>query len=150
MSATYTNLLVHLVYSTKNRAPLIPDTVREELHRYISGIVRGEKCKVVEINSVEDHVHILIRLTPSKALSDLVRAIKANSSHWLNERKLGKGRFRWQDGYAAFSVSESQSDRVIAYIKRQREHHRRTNFRAELLALLKRHSIEYDERYLWD
>jgi putative transposase len=79
-----------------------------------------------------------------------VRAVKANSSHWLNLRKLGNGRFRWQDGYAAFSVSESQSDRVIAYIKRQREHHRHTNYRAELLALLKKHAIEYDERYLWD
>jgi putative transposase len=150
MPATYSNLLVHLVYSTKNRAPLIPDTVREELHRYVSGIVRGEKCKVLEINSVEDHVHILLRLTPRKALSDLVRAIKANSSHWLNERKLGKGRFQWQDGYAAFSVSESQSDRVIAYIKRQKEHHRRTDFRAELLTLLKKNAIDYDERYLWD
>jgi putative transposase len=151
MSATYTNLLVHLVYSTKHRAPLIHESFRRELCRYVSGIVRGEKkCKVVAINAVEDHLHVLLRLSPAKALSDLVRAMKANSSHWMNDRKLANGNFRWQDGYSGFSVSESQADRVNAYIKRQQEHHRRTSFRAELLALLKRHSIEYDERYLWD
>jgi putative transposase len=150
MSATHTNLLVHLVFSTKHRAPLITDSLREELRRYISGIVRGEAGKVVAINAVEDHIHILLRLPPTKALADLVRAMKANSSRWLNVRKLENGRFGWQDGYSAFSVSESQCPRVVAYIERQQEHHRRTDFRGELLALLKRHSIAYDERYLWE
>jgi REP element-mobilizing transposase RayT len=90
MPASYTNLLVQPVCSTKNRAPLIPDTVRKELHRHMSGIVRGDKSKVIEIDSVEDHIHILLS-------SDLVRAIKANSSHWLNERKPGKGQFVYYD-----------------------------------------------------
>jgi putative transposase len=150
MPATYSNLLVHLVFGTKRREPLIGESFREELCKYACGVVRGEQGAVLAINAVEDHIHILLRLPPAKALADLVRALKANSSRWIRERKLRNDRFEWQKGYSAFSVSQSQSPLVIAYIQRQQQHHRKTNFRAELLALLKRHSIEYDERYLWD
>jgi len=150
MSATYTNVLIHLVFSTKNRAPLIVESVQEELRKYISGIARGEGGNVIAINAVVDHVHLLLRLSPSKALADLVRAIKASSSRWMKTRKPVSRTFRWQDGYSAFSVSESKLRQVVQYIERQQEHHRRREFRDELLALLKRHSIEYEERYLWD
>lgn len=147
--STYTNLLYHLVFSTKERRPLIRPEFSERLHEYIGGTLRGLGGIALEINSVADHIHILTRLKPNVSVSDLLRDLKANSSKWVNEEILRIRKFGWQDGYAAFSVSESQVPRVRKYIQSQPEHHRRIDFKSELLQLLKRHKIDYDERYLW-
>jgi REP element-mobilizing transposase RayT len=148
--STYTNLLYHVVFSTKNRQRLITEDVQAELFRYLGGIIRGEGGIALEINGMPDHVHILMKLKPSMSLSDLMRKLKGNSSKWVNEKQLCSHEFGWQNGYAALTVSESQAPRVRQYIRKQQEHHRQTDFKAELLGILQRHRIEFDERYLWD
>lgn len=148
MAGTYTNLLYHIVFSTKERRQLITPAIEEDLYSYIGGIVRGVGGVQLEIGGVADHVHLLIKLKPMLAVSDVVRDIKANSSKWLNERS-AIYKFAWQDGFAAFTVSESQVAAVRAYIRGQKEHHARMSFQDEVLALLKRHRVEFDERYLW-
>jgi REP element-mobilizing transposase RayT len=148
--STYTNLLYHLIFSTKERRPYISPAFNERLHEYIGGTIRGLGGILLEINSVPDHIHILARLKPYPALSDILRDIKANSSKWLNEEVLHIRKFGWQNGYAAFTVSESQVPRVRKYIQNQPEHHRQVDYKSELLQLLKKHKVEYDERYLWD
>lgn len=150
MARTYTNLLFHLVFSTKQRKPLIAQPFQAELHAYLGGIVRDLGGIPIEIGGVADHVHLLVRLKPTLALADALREIKAGSSKWLNEEKFKMLKFGWQDGYSAFTVSESQVNKVRAYIRGQEEHHRRVSFQDELRELLRRHGIEYDERYLWD
>jgi REP element-mobilizing transposase RayT len=148
--STYTNLLYHVVSSTKHRLPLVTDDVQDELYRYLGGIIRGEGGIPLEINGMPDHIHILMKLKPTVSLSDLMRKLKANSSKWLNDKGRRGRPFGWQDGYAAFTVSESQAPRVRQYIRKQQEHHRRIDFKAELLGILERHRVEFDERYLWD
>ena len=148
MAGTYTNLLYHLVFSTKNRQPWIAPEIEEELYRYVGGIVRGEGGTLLEVNGMPDHVHLLVKLKPARAVSEILQHIKGNSSKWLNETKMRVRKFGWQDGYAAFTVSESQVA-VRRYIQNQKSHHRRTSYEDELLALLNKHGVEYDERYLW-
>jgi REP element-mobilizing transposase RayT len=148
MSGAYTNLLYHLVFSTKNRRPLIGARMKKPLHDYMGGIVRGEKGELLEINGVADHVHMLVRLRPTVAVADAIRVYKATSTKWAN-KEFGDGpRFEWQEGYAAFTVSQSQVPRLLAYIQKQEEHHRKRNFRSELVQLLKRHGIAFEDRYL--
>ena len=150
MPSTYTNLLYHLVFSTKDRTPLITEDLQEELHRYIAGIIRAEGGVQLEIGGVEDHIHILARIKPAIAVSEVLAKVKANSSKWLNDHKMKMRKFGWQVGYAAFSVSESQVPTVRDYIRNQKDHHHKQTFQEELVALLDRHGIEYDPRYLWD
>ena len=150
MPGTYTNLLYHLVFSTKNRIALVTAGIREDLYKYIGGIVRGEKGKLLEIGGMPDHVHLLVKLRPTITVSEMLNRIKAKSSKWINEEKAKLRKFGWQEGYAAFSVSESQVGRVRAYIRDQELHHKRQSFQDEFRALLDKHSIEYEERYLWD
>lgn len=150
MAGTYTNLLYHLVFSTKNRKRTIAPTDEEDLHRYIGGIIHGIDGVSLEINGMPDHIHILAKLPPKIAVSDALRTIKANSSKWVNETKTAMLKFGWQDGYSAFTVSKSQVDSVRQYIRDQKSHHRRRNFQSELRALLEKNEIEYDERYIWD
>ena len=149
MAGTYANLLYHLVFSTKNRHPWIAPDIEEELYCYMGGIVRGEGGSLLEVNGMPDHVHLLAKLKPSRAVSEILQHLKGNSSKWLNETKMRVRKFGWQDGYAAFTVSESRVEAVRRYIRNQKSHHRRTGFQDELLALLKKHGVEYDERYLW-
>jgi putative transposase len=149
MPSTYTNLLYHIVFSTKERQPLITSDFKGELYHYIGGIIRAEGGKQLEIGGIEDHVHILAKLKPAIAVSDALRLIKANSSKWANEGK-SKTRFAWQEGFAAFSVSESQVDPVTHYIRHQEEHHAGQTYQEEFVTLLERHGVEYDLRYLWD
>jgi putative transposase len=150
MPSTYTNLLYHIVFSTKDRQPLVTEVLKEELYRYIGGIVRAEGGAQLEIGGTTDHVHILAKLKPAISVSQLLNRIKTNSSKWVNENgKLGV-RFAWQEGYSAFSVSESQVEYVREYIRTQEEHHRKQTFQEELVAILQRHGVEYDPRYLWD
>jgi REP-associated tyrosine transposase len=149
MAGTYTNLLYHIVFSTKERRQLITSTIEEELYRYIGGIIRNQKGVQLDIGGVADHIHIFAKFKPTLSLSDAVRDIKANSSKWLNDEKAKIYKFGWQDGFAAFSVSESQVERVSGYIRNQKNRHRRMSFQEELLELLKKNRVEYDERYLW-
>jgi putative transposase len=150
MAGTYTNLLYHLVFSTKNRTPLITDALHPDLFPYIGGIIRGEGGKLLEIGGMSDHIHLLAKLKPTKSISEMLNRIKAKSSKWANPEKFSRRKFAWQDGYAAFSVSESQIKIVRRYIKNQKSHHRRQSFQDEYRALLVRHGIEFDERYIWD
>jgi putative transposase len=148
MAGTYCNLLYHVLFSTKGRRPLISSAMKSRLHDYIGGIVRGEDGDLLEINSVADHVHLLVRLHPTQAVADVVRIIKSNSSRWANEKFRSAPSFAWQEGYTAFTVSQSQVARLLAYIRGQEEHHRKRDFRHELVALLRRNGIGFEERYL--
>jgi REP element-mobilizing transposase RayT len=149
MAGTYTNLLYHIVFSTKNRTPLITVSVEEELHSYIGGIIRGIEGICLEISGMPDHIHILAKLPPKIAISNALRDIKANSSKWMCESKTEPTKFGWQDGYSAFTVSKSQVDHVRKYIREQKLHLQRADFQSELRALLGRHEIDYDEAYIW-
>jgi putative transposase len=149
MANTYTNLLCHIVFSTKDRIPFIEPSVRNDLHSYLGGIVRDSGGIALEIGGVADHVHLVAKLTPKLALSDLMRELKAGSSKWMNDEKMKLRKFGWQDGYAAFTVSKSQVSDVRKYIKNQERHHQRLGFQEEFVVLLRRHEIEYDERYVW-
>jgi REP element-mobilizing transposase RayT len=148
--STYTNLLYHIVFSTKDRIPLINEEFQEELYRYIGGIIRAEGGIQLEIGGVSDHVHMLTKIKPAIAVSEMLAKIKANSSKWLNDHKMKMRKFGWQEGYGAFTVSESQVPTVREYIRNQEEHHRKQTYQEEFVALLERHGIEYDPRYLWD
>ncbi len=150
MASTYTNLLYHIVFSTKDRIPLIQRDLQERLYEYMGGIIRGEGGVLLEIGGVPDHVHLLAKLKADTAVAVMLRLLKSNSSKWVNEERLVQGRFGWQTGYAAFSVSESQAAKVRQYIQTQESHHKKVSFKEELIALLKKHHIEYDERYIFD
>jgi putative transposase len=150
MAGTYTKLYYHVVFSTKHRKRFITDQLEDELHKYICGIIRGIGGQAIEVNGTPDHVHILATIPPTVSISDALRTIKANSSKWVHETAPNVAAFAWQDGYSAFTVSASQIEAVRQYIRDQKDHHCERDFKAELLALLQKHGIEYDERYLWD
>jgi putative transposase len=147
MSHTYTNLLAHIIFSTKERMPLIRSEFKSELHAYMGGIIREIGGKAVIINGTADHVHLLVGLPPNCSLSDAMRVLKTNSSRWAREQKRA-AKFGWQAGYGAFSVSQSNTQAVMAYIAHQEEHHQKVSFLEEFNAFLKKHGIEHDERYL--
>jgi putative transposase len=150
MASTLTNLLYHVVFSTKNREPIITSPIRKDLYSYIGGIVRGEGGVLLETGGIADHVHLVMRLKTEPSVATMVKIVKSKSSKWLNEQPKRPGRFEWQRGYAAFTVSSSQLRLVRTYVRNQEEHHRRQTFQEELVEILKRHGVEYDERYLWD
>lgn len=147
MPSTYAILHYHLVFSTKNRRPFIADTWRGRLHAYLGGTVGGLDAFPESVGGVEDHVHLLVGLTPSHRLSDFVRELKKQSSAWVHE-EVCEAQFGWQEGYAAFTVSPTAREDVRRYIANQTEHHRRTTFREEIVDLLNRAGLEYDPRYL--
>lgn len=148
MSQTFTHILFHLIFSTKHRAPTITADIQRPLYEYLGGVLRNEGGTLLAVGGMPDHVHLLVRLKASCTLTTLMRVLKANSSRWLNERWPNGEPFRWQTGYGAFSVSQSQTGTVRRYIERQEEHHAHLSFRDELVALLRRHKIDFDERYL--
>ncbi|WP_425618615.1 IS200/IS605 family transposase [Anatilimnocola sp. NA78] len=145
MSHTYTSLLVHVVFSTKDRKQFIDDVLEGRLHAYLGGIADGVKCKALAIGGMADHVHLLISYPPTLAVAVLLRELKANSSKWVHEEFGEKRSFAWQPGYAAFSVSRSVTDAIIEYIRNQKEHHRRRSFREELELLVEKHGGSLDE-----
>ena len=149
MAHTFTTLLVHATFSTKDRVPVLKGDVGQRVFAYMGGIVRELGAKPFTINGPADHVHFAFRLPPTVCVSDAMRVVKTNSSRWANEQGLGGGGFGWQSGYGAFSVSESNREAVSAYIEDQEEHHKKRDFNAEFEALLRRHGIAYDEAHLW-
>jgi REP element-mobilizing transposase RayT len=148
VAQTFTRLLLHAVFSTKHREPLIADDWRDDLHAYIGGIVRHRNGDLLAAGSVEDHIHLLIRFPATISVADLIRDIKTNSSGWRHD--LGDHGFAWQNGYGGFTVNPSIVPDVVAYLRRQREHHRKQSFQEEFVELLRRHEIGYDEKYLWE
>lgn len=149
MPQTYSQILLHVVFSTKDRMAHITPEIRASLHAYIGGIVRNLGGTALAVGGTADHVHALLHLPPDCHASECVRTIKANASKWIHERWPEQRLFSWQNGYAAFSVSRSNADTVVKYIASQEEHHRNYSFREEFVALLQRHGIPHDERFLW-
>ena len=149
MGHTYASLLSHCIFSTKDRQPQITPKLAPELFAYMGGIVRSLNGVALLINGVPDHVHMLVSLPPTLAMADAMRLVKANSSKWVHETYPDQGAFSWQTGYGAFSVSRSNRVAVEAYIAKQEEHHRAVTFQEEFVTFLKKHGIEYDERYIW-
>jgi putative transposase len=147
MAATLTNILLHIVFSTKHREPLITQAIEKDLHAYLAAVINGEGGQTLIVNGMPDHVHILARMPHAISVSEMLRRIKGNSSKWANAKT--HGHFAWQAGYGAFSVSRSQRQSVIDYIREQREHHRQRSFKEEFLEFLERHEIEHDENLLW-
>ena len=150
MPQSLAKLLVHLVYSTRHRDRILTDDIREELHRYTAGILKKYDSSAILVNSVEDHVHILFSQSRNHSLADLVEQAKKGTSKWLKTKGRTFARFHWQNGYGAFSVSQSNVKKVTAYIQNQKEHHKRQSFQDEFRTFLKRHEIEFEERYVWD
>ncbi len=148
MSQSLANILVHLVFSTKNRERSISDNVREELHAYIGGIVKNCHGILLKAGSVEDHIHLLVIHPRTISPSDLVKEIKIGSSKWLKD-KLDYSAFHWQGGYGMFSISPSHKNAVMNYIATQKEHHKEISFQDEFRRLLEKYGIEYDEKYMW-
>ncbi len=150
MPQSLARLHVHLIFSTKNREPLLHDTVRDSLHRYMATVLQNFNCPSVLINSVEDHVHILFELARTVSVSAAVEEVKKTSSKWIKTRGGEYAAFVWQAGYGAFAVSESNIPAVRKYVASQQEHHRKKSFQEEYRAFLKRHHIAFDEKYVWD
>ena len=150
MANTYSQIYTHIVFAVKGRQNLINPNIREELHKYITGIITNRDQKLLSIFCMPDHTHLLIGLKPSISISDLVRDIKAGSSKFINDTKLIKGKFSWQEGFGVFSYSRSQIDTVIKYIQNQEKHHHKKSFKEEYLEFLKKFEIEYDEKYLFE
>ena len=148
MPQSLAKVLIHLVFSTTNRAPMIHHAVRSDLHAYVAGILQNLDCPPVQIGGTADHVHALFSLTRTLPIARVVEEMKKSSSKWMKRKDIT--RFAWQAGYGVFSVSSSQSDQVVKYIATQEEHHRIRTFQEEVRGLLDRHGVSFDERYLWD
>ena len=149
MANTYTQIYIHAVFAVEGRQNLIKSEHNDELQKYIAGIVSGQKQKLIAINNMPDHLHLLIGLRPDAALSDLMRDIKAGSSKFINEQHWVAGKFSWQEGFGAFSHSRSQLGTVIRYLENQQKHHARRSFRDEYVELLEKYGVEYDRRYIF-
>jgi REP element-mobilizing transposase RayT len=150
MANTYSQILIHVVFTVKGRSNLIEKKWRNDIHRYISGIITSKGQKSIIVNGVADHVHCFIGLNPSMCLSELIRDVKNNSSKYINEKKIIKGKFQWQEGFGAFSYATSQIKNVYNYILNQEEHHKKSSFKEEYLDLLDNYKIEYHEKYLFN
>ena len=149
MANTYTQIYIHAMFAVEGRQNLIKSEHNDELQKYIAGIVSGQKQKLIAINNMPDHLHLLIGLRPDAALSDLMRDVKAGSSKFINEQHWVAGKFSWQEGFGAFSHSRSQLGTVIRYLENQQKHHARRSFRDEYVELLEKYGVEYDQRYIF-
>jgi len=149
MANTYTQLYFHIVFAVKGRKNLISIIWKNELYKYITGVISNKNQKLMIVNGMPNHIHLLISTKPNCNLSDLVRAIKANSSKWINENKFVKGKFEWQRGFGAFTVSQSGIKPVIEYIKNQEEHHKQKAFRNEYIEFLKAYEIDFNDKYVF-
>ena len=150
MPNTYTQIYIQTVFTVQNKLSLIELEWQEELYKYITGIITNEGQKLLAINGMQDHIHILIGLKPTVALSNVVRDIKANSSKFINEQRFIAGKFEWQQGFGAFSYSHSQIPVIAKYIENQEEHHKRQSFREEYLGFLKLFNVDYKEEFVFE
>jgi len=150
MPQSLAKIYIHLIFATKNRARVLPDDLRPDLHAYMGGTLNGLGCSSIEINTEPDHAHLLFAMTRTETLSDVVGQVKKSANDWLRARRPQFADFHWQGGYGAFSVSQSAVEEVRTYIRNQREHHRKVSFQEEFRTFLKRYEIEFDERYVWD
>lgn len=149
MGNAFTSQLMHCVFSTKDRRPIIDQEMKERLHAYLGGIGREHKMKALAVGGVEDHIHLLLSLPSTMAVSKAMQLLKGISSKWIHENFSEKGSFSWQEGYGAFSIGISDVERTVSYIANQEAHHRKHDFKAELLSFLNRHEIDFDEKYIW-
>ncbi len=149
MANTYTQIHIQVVFAVQNRESLIQKNWKDELYKYITAIIQNYNHKVLQINGMPDHIHILIGMRPNQSLSDLMKLVKQDSSKWINNKGFINGKFSWQSGYGAFSYSKVQLPRVIKYIQNQEEHHKTRSFREEYLALLRTHDVDYEEHYIF-
>ena len=149
MANTYTQIYIHIVFAVEGRQNLIRPEHSEELRKFITGIVTTQKHKLIAINNMPDHLHLLVGLRPDASLSDLVGDIKTGSSNFINKRRWVAGRFSWQDGFGAFSYARSQLSAVIRYIENQPRHHAKKTFRQEYIELLEKFGVDYDRRYIF-
>ena len=149
MANTYTQIHIQAVFTVQNRECIISNSWKEELYKYISGIVQNNNHKLLSINGMPDHIHMLFGLRPSQSLSELMQDIKGNSSKWINERKFIRGKFSWQEGYGAFSYSKSEVPTVINYINTQILHHKKKTFSEEYLEMLNDFEVEFDDKYVF-
>lgn len=150
MAGTFSQIYIQVVFAVKGRECVIHTSWEEELYKYISGIVRNKGQKMLAINGMPDHLHIIIGMKPSCCLSDLVREIKKSSNDFINEKKFSKYKFSWQEGYGAFSYSHSALDNVIQYVNNQKEHHRKISFKEEYKEFLEKFEVEFREKYLFE
>ena len=148
--STHHGILLHIIFSTKYRKPYLVDAWRDDLFAYIGGIVTDHKATLLKAGGIEDHIHLLLRINPQFAISKTVQLLKANSSKWINDQHKLAGKFEWQRGYGAFSVSQSLAETVQEYIANQRDHHREQTFETEYVGFLQKHGIEYDPRYVFE
>jgi len=150
MSGTYSQLYIQVIFAVKGRANLISQSWKDELHKYIAGIIKGKNQKPIIVNGMPDHIHAFIGLKPSMSISDLVRDIKNNSTNFINDNRFVRGKFLWQEGYGVFSYSHSQIENVYNYILHQEKHHQKKSFSEEYYEFLKKYEIDYNEKYLFD
>lgn len=150
MSGTFSQVYVQIVFAVKGRENLIAKSWKDDLHKYIAGIIKGKEQKPIIVNGMPDHIHAFIGLKPSMSISDLVRDVKNNSSNFINQHKFVKDKFSWQEGYGVFSYSHSQISSVYDYILNQEEHHKKKTFKEEYMELLKKFEIEFNEKYLFE
>jgi REP-associated tyrosine transposase len=150
MANTYSQIYIQTVFAVSGRLSLITSDFKEDLHKYTTGIVTKQGQKLIRINGMPDHLHILIGLKPTMALANLVRDMKSDSSEWVNRKKLARGKFGWPEGYGAFSYGHSQLDTIIRYITNQERHHQHRSFRDEYLTLLRKFEIEFKEEYVFE
>lgn len=150
MANTYTQIHIQFIFAVKYRDGIIHHSFKQELYQYISGIIQAHNHKVLAINGMPDHIHILIGMRPTQSISDLMQDIKGSSSKWINLKKFLKIKFEWQEGYAAFSYSKSHVNTVIKYIQNQETHHKSKTFKEEYLKFLEVFEIEFDERYVFN
>ncbi len=150
MPGTFSQIYIQVVFAVKGRENLIRNNWKTGLHKYIAGIIKGKGQKSIIVNGMADHIHAFVGLKPAMSISDLVRDIKNNSSNFMNDHKLIKGRFSWQEGYGAFSYSHSHIENVYNYILNQEKHHKKKTFKEEYLEFLKKFEVEYNEKYLFE
>lgn len=148
MANTFTQIYLHLVFAVQNRVSLVQPGWRDELYKYITGIVQNNNHKLISINGVANHIHIAVGYKPHQLIPDLLQDIKGDSSKWINKKRFVRGKFNWQEGYGAFSFSHSHIDRVVKYINNQEQHHKKQMFREEYIQLLKKYDIPYNEKYI--
>jgi len=150
MANTYTQLNMHVVFSVKGRENFLLNTFRDDLFKYISGILNKLEQYPLAVNGYKDHVHLFFEIQPTKSLSEIIRVVKSNSSKWINEENFIRGKFSWQEGYGGFSYSRSQRNNVIQYIIKQEEHHNKRTFREEYLELLKLFEIDFNDQFIFE